>query len=397
MRCGFRKPNSWSTMASQIFPGATIGMLGGGQLGRMSLLAGRRMGYRFIVLDPAGESCPAAPVADGVIAASFDDESALARLTEQVDVVTVEFENVSADAMAFLEARVPVRPGPEVLATCQNRRREKEFLRRAGFPCAPFEVVDSAEGLQRAVAELGTPCVLKTAAFGYDGKGQIKLRGDEDFAAVWEELDAPRGVLEKWIEFEGEYSVICARNADGEEAVFPVSENIHRNHILHTTMAPARLGAASAAAAQDLAMEITRSLDVVGILAVEFFHTTGGWLVNELAPRPHNSGHATFDAGRTSQFEQHIRAVCNLPLGKPTLFSPIVMVNLLGDLWSNGTPDWRHVWRHPEAKLHLYGKQQAKPGRKMGHFTVSGVDRDRLLSDAHAIEQALMGGHRPVD
>lgn len=379
-------------MTAQIFPGATIGMLGGGQLGRMSLLAGRRMGYRFVVLDPAGESCPAAPVADSVIAADFDDEAALARFADQVDVVTVEFENVSATAMAFLEKRVPVRPGPEVLATCQHRRREKEFLQGAGFPCAPFRVVDSVESLAGAVSELGTPCVLKTAAFGYDGKGQIKLRGGEDPSAVWQELGADVGVLEKWIGFEGEFSVICARNASGDEEVFPVAENIHRNHILHTTIAPGRLGGSAALAAQELAMAIARKLGVIGLLAVELFYTDRGWIVNELAPRPHNSGHATFDAGRTSQFEQHIRAVCNLPLGNPNLFSPIVMVNLLGDLWKNGTPDWSRVWQVPDAKLHLYGKEAAKPGRKMGHFTVSGSTIEPLLKKARAIEAALGGG-----
>lgn len=366
-------------------------MLGGGQLGRMSLLAGRRMGYRFVVLEPAGDRCPAAPVADAVITAEYDDETALARLAELADVVTVEFENVSSAAMEFLEARVPVRPGPQVLATCQHRQREKEFLRRAGFPCAPFAVVDSAESLAAAIAALGTPSVLKTAAFGYDGKGQIKLRGGEDPADIWQRLASPRGVLEKWIQFEGEYSVICARNAEGAEAVFQVAENIHRNHILHTTIAPARLPEASARAACELALAVTRELGVVGLLAVELFLTPEGWVINELAPRPHNSGHHTFDAARTSQFEQHIRAVCNLPLGDPGLFAPAVMVNLLGDLWSGGRPDWTHVWRHPTGKLHLYGKEEPKPGRKMGHFTLSGDAVEPLLEAAQQIEKQLAG------
>ncbi len=366
-------------------------MLGGGQLGRMSLLAGRRMGYKFVVLEPEGESCPAAPVADAVISASYDDESALARLAEMVDVVTVEFENVSSAAMEFLQERVPVRPGARVLSICQHRQREKEFLRAAGFPCAPFAVVDSAEALASALQEVGTPAVLKTAAFGYDGKGQIKIRGGEDPAEIWTQLDASRGVLEKWITFEGEYSVICARNATGAEAVFPVSENVHRNHILHTTLSPARLPEEEAKAARNLALAITRELKVVGLLAVELFRTADGWLVNELAPRPHNSGHHTFDAGRTSQFEQHIRAVCNLPLGDPSLFSPAIMVNILGDLWANGTPDWNQVWQHPAGKLHLYGKAEARPGRKMGHFTLFGPDREALLRDALWIEDQLRG------
>lgn len=377
---------------NSILPGATIGMLGGGQLGRMSLLAGRRMGYRFVVLDPQGASAPAAAVADEVIEASFDDRQALERLAAAVDVVTVEFENVSAEAMDFLAKRVPVRPGSRVLATCQNRRREKEFLRDHGIPCAPFRVVDSVASLTAALAEIGPSAVLKTAAFGYDGKGQIRLRGGEDPVPVWRELDATVGVLEQWITFEGEFSVICARSAQGEEAVFPLAENLHRNHILHTTIAPARLPREVAAEAEGIARRLTRALDVVGLLAVEFFHTREGWLVNELAPRPHNSGHHTFDFGLTSQFEQHIRAVCGLPLGDPRLLGPSVMVNLLGDLWREGNPPpWPAVWAHPRAKLHLYGKKTAAPGRKMGHFTVSADTVEEALVQAYEIETILQG------
>lgn len=380
-------------MISPILPGATIGMLGGGQLGRMSLLAGRKMGYRFVVLDPAGERAPAAPVADVVIEAPYDDEAALRQLAAQVDVVTVEFENVSAAAMDLLAETVPVRPGSHVLATCQNRRAEKTFLREHGIPCAPFAVVDSVSSLAAAIAEIGTPAVLKTADFGYDGKGQIKLRGGEDPAAIWAQLDAPMGVLERWITFEGEYSVICARGANGEERAFPLAENLHVNHILHTTIAPARLPAEAAREAEALALRVARELGVIGLVGVELFRTTDGWLVNEMAPRPHNSGHHTFDAGRTSQFEQHIRAVCGLPLGDPALFSPVVMVNLLGDVWRDGVaPDWTRIWQHPRAKLHLYGKDRAKPGRKMGHFTVSADTVEAALAEAYEIEKSLSAG-----
>jgi 5-(carboxyamino)imidazole ribonucleotide synthase len=380
------------SVSRPILPGSTIGMLGGGQLGRMSLLAGRKMGYRFVVLDPAGDRAPAAAVADEVIAASFDDPEALRALAAKVDVVTVEFENVSAFALDLLAESVPVRPGSKVLATCQNRQAEKTFLRSHRIPCAPFAVVESAEALRDALAEMGTPAVLKTADFGYDGKGQIKLTGGEDPVAVWQALDSPAGVLEKWITFEGEFSVICARSANGEEAVFPLAENLHRNHILHTTLAPARLPAEAAREAEALALQVARELDVVGLIAVELFRTSEGWLVNEMAPRPHNSGHHTFDAGRTSQFEQHIRAVCGLPLGDPSLFSPVVMVNLLGDVWRDGeAPDWTTVWKCPSAKLHLYGKEIAKPGRKMGHFTVSGKDLEAAWEQARVIEKSLFG------
>ncbi|MFP4541514.1 MAG: 5-(carboxyamino)imidazole ribonucleotide synthase, partial [Opitutales bacterium] len=281
-------------------PGGTLGMLGGGQLGRMSLLAGRRLGYRFVVLDPAGTQAPAAPVADHVIAAEFDDLEALDRLAARCDRVTLEFENIPAGAVEHLAARVPVCPGAQVLAICQHRQREKEFLRDHGFPCAPFEVVGSSQELEAAVNRLGFPSVLKTAAFGYDGKGQIKLGPESDLAAAWKELGLETAVLEKWIQFEGEFSIICARNAAGGEQAFPLFENVHRRHILDTTIWPARLGPDREAEALALGQAIARALGVVGLLTVELFLTEEGWMVNELAPRPHNSGHITFDAALTS-------------------------------------------------------------------------------------------------
>ena len=349
-------------------PGSTLGMLGGGQLGRMSILAGRRLGYGFHVFEPSPGG-PASMVADRETNAAYTDAAALEAFARSVDRITLEFENIPSAPLQAIGAVVDVTPGPQVLHIAQNRRREKEFLQSQGFPCAPFAIVGSQAELEAAVARIGYPCVLKTADFGYDGKGQRKLRPEDDLAEVWASFNAPLAVLEGWIAFSGEFSVICARNARGEEAVFPIAENIHRHHILHTSIVPARIDSARAAEAEDLARRITRALDVVGVLAVELFLTPEGWIVNELAPRPHNSGHYTFDACLTSQFEQHIRAICNLPLGDTRLLRPVVMVNLLGDVWAQGEPDWAELLREPEAKLHLYGKKEARPGRKMGHVT----------------------------
>lgn len=373
-----------------IQPGATIGILGGGQLGRMSILAGRHMGYRFHVFEPAA-NCPAGMVADHETNASYLDQAAVKAFGESVDVITMEFENVPAVAAEALATIRPVHPSPFVLATCQNRLREKTFLRDSGFPCAPFRVVQSAIELKQAVAELGHPCVLKTADFGYDGKGQYKITKEEDFDALWKKLGYPIGVLEKWIHFSGEFSVICARNSSGEEAVFPLAENHHEHHILHTTICPARMEPAKAQEAETLARAIARKLGVVGLLGVELFLTNDGeWLVNELAPRPHNSGHHTIEACRTSQFEQHIRAVCGLPLGDTSLVAPAVMVNLLGNVWANGTPDWSVIWKSPRAKLHLYDKGEPRMGRKMGHFTVLGESVEAALAEAQALENKLL-------
>lgn len=374
-----------------IQPGATIGILGGGQLGRMSILAGRRMGYRFHVFEPAA-NCPAGMVADRETNASYMDQAAIRAFGKSVDVVTMEFENVPAVAAEALAAIKPVHPSPFVLATCQNRLREKTFLRDSGFPCAPFQVVYSAKDLTQAVAKLGYPCVLKTADFGYDGKGQYKIAKEEDFGALWARLGYPVGVLEKWIHFTGEFSVICARNVQGEEAVFPLAENQHVHHILHTTICPARISPAKAQEAEALARSIARKIGLVGLLGVELFLTEAGeWLVNELAPRPHNSGHHTIEACRTSQFEQHIRAVCGLPLGDTSIIAPAVMLNLLGDVWARGTPDWTVILKSPNAKLHLYDKGEPRSGRKMGHFTVLRASVEEALAEALDLENKLLG------
>ncbi len=363
----------YSALASEevfIGPGSTVGILGGGQLGRMFGIAARRMGYRVHAFEPHPDS-PAGQISDVEINAPYTDSRALKRFARRVNVISFEFENIPLSAIEEVASLRPLRPRGEVLHICQNREREKEFLVRHGFPHAPFAVVDSAESLSAALKTIGTPSVLKTADFGYDGKGQYKLEGVVDCQRLWKDFNASRGVLEKWISFQGELSVIVARGLEGSMVAFPPSENLHKHHILDLSIVPARFPPALCEAAVQLASQIADSLDVVGLLAVEFFLTSDGeLLVNELAPRPHNSGHYTFDACVTSQFEQQLRAVCGLPLGSNALLNSVVMWNLLGHLWQNGEPDWRAILSEPRAKLHLYGKAEARSGRKMGHVAV---------------------------
>lgn len=375
-----------------ILPGQTIGILGGGQLGRMFAIAARRMGYRVAAFDPT-QDCPTGQVADIEVNAPYDDVDAARRFAERVDVVTFEFENVPAETLAAIQGIRPVHPSPFVLDTCRHRVREKQFLAGAGFPVADFRVIRDATGLRDAVAALGTPCVAKTADFGYDGKGQVKIDAQADPARAWEPFTGRLAVVEKFVRFQKELSVIVARSPADEVRAFEVFENDHRNHILDVTVAPAGVDPVVARAAVDLAVAIARKLDVVGLITVELFMLPdGALLVNELAPRPHNSGHVTFDAACTSQFEQQLRAVCGLPLGDPRLLSPAAMANLLGDLWESGEPDFAAALRDPRVKLHLYGKRQPKPGRKMGHLTATGDDardaviaaRRRLSRSSHA-------------
>ena len=376
-----------------ILPESTIGILGGGQLGRMLILAGRSLGYRFHVFEPAGP-CPAGMVADKEINAPYSDLSALRSFAEAVDIITLEFENIPADVLDFLGRIKPVLPGSQALHICQHRQREKDFLKQSGLPCVPFEYADSAEALKVAVHEIGFPCVIKTAAFGYDGKGQIKLNSADaatDCRALWEQLYQPeRVVVEKWIEHTGEFSVICARKADGAKCTFPMAENIHVNHILHTSIAPARIDEKTRAEGESLAMKVADMLNVTGLIAIEFFLDRDGHLIiNEMAPRPHNSGHYTIDGCVTSQFEQHIRAIANLPFGSTELKHPTVMINLLGDVWEKGPPDWNRLLSNPKLKLHLYDKGKSRPGRKMGHFSIIGKTIDETLAKAEELYQIL--------
>ncbi|PTY00816.1 5-(carboxyamino)imidazole ribonucleotide synthase [Verrucomicrobia bacterium LW23] len=378
----------------RVLPGATIGLLGGGQLGRMFTIAARKMGYRVHTYEPTPDS-PSGQISDVEINRPYTDLDALRAFAQNVEVVTYEFENIPVTALDALEDRVMLRPGRNVLHTTQNRRREKEFLSKAGYPVAPFRVVDSAESLAAAVAELGVPCVLKTADFGYDGRGQQKIREIPDAAAAafyWGKHGAPTGVLEKWITFEAELSAIVARTWRGESSVFPIGINTHENHILATTLVPAPLPPEVTARAAEIARAIAQSFDLVGLLAVEFFLTSDGeLLVNELAPRPHNSGHFSFDACVTSQFGQQLRAVCGLPLGDSRLLSPVIMRNLLGDLWARGNPDWPALLAVPGLKLHLYGKSEPRPGRKMGHYTILAESAERAQELDRRAQKVLLG------
>ena len=370
--------------------GSIIGILGGGQLGRMLILAGRNLGYRFVVYEPTGPST-AGKVADKEINAAYEDEVALEEFARSVDVITLEFENIPAQVIDWLSAIKQVLPARLALYTCQHRQREKDFLKENDFPCVQFEYADSPASLEVAVHKIGFPCVIKTATFGYDGKGQIKLRNAkeaEDADYLWEFLGAPpRVVVEKWIHHIGEFSVICARKASGEQSTLPVIENIHVNHILHTSIVPARITESTAQQADALARAIAEKLEVVGLIAVELFlNTDGKLIVNEMAPRPHNSGHFSIDGCITSQFEQHIRAIADLPFGSTKLYGPAAMVNLLGDLWTNSNcpPDWTDLLEDSKVKLHLYDKEEARSGRKMGHFTVTGETVESALEVAEA-------------
>ena len=379
-----------------ILPGRTVGILGGGQLGRMFAIAARRMGYRVHSLDPTTDG-PAGQVADVEVVAAYDDLDAARRFAAGVDVVTFEFENIPAETLSVIAQTRPVHPAPEVLHICRHRLREKAFLKTNGFPIAPYRAVDSPECLAEALAELGTPAVLKTADFGYDGKGQVRLDRAGRLDEAWEQMGRPLGVLEAFIPFMQEISVICARAHNGDVACFGPVENVHARHILDVTTAPADLPAAVEADATALARAVTETLGVVGLLAVEMFVVDGRVLVNELAPRPHNSGHYSVDACVTSQFEQQLRAVCGLPLGDERLLRPAAMANLLGDLWEAGEPNWPAALAMPDVKLHLYGKHQPRPGRKMGHLTAladtPAEARTRVLAARSALTAA---GERPA-
>jgi len=350
-------------------PGSAVGVLGSGQLGRMFAIAARRMGYRVHTLSPESDT-PTGQVADLEVRADYEDLDAVRAFASGVSVVTFEFENVSAAAVAAAASRAPVRPSGEVLHVCQQRLREKGFLRAAGLPVPDFVAVRSPDDLARGLLRVGTPAILKTAAFGYDGKGQAKVASLAEAETAFAAVGGQECILEAFVPFEREVSVVAARGEDGAFAHFGVIENVHDRHILDVSVAPASLEPRLAAEAVDLARAVLERLEVVGVLCVEMFVAPGGrLLINELAPRPHNSGHLTFDAAVTSQFEQQLRAVVGLPLGSTELLRPAAMANLLGDLWAAGDPDWVRACAFPEVKLHLYGKAQARPGRKMGHLT----------------------------
>jgi len=374
-----------------ILPDALLGVLGGGQLGRMFTVAARSMGYRVWVLDPDPHS-PAGAMADRHLQAGYEDKAALREMGQHCAAITTEFENVPAETLEYLETLKPVRPGPRAVAIARDRIQEKTFIREQGLATAPFFPIHSNEDLADACAGLNMPALLKTAQLGYDGKGQVPVTSLEQAQEGFRQLQETPCVLEERVTLERELSVILARSVSGETAVFPIGENVHVNGILDTTSVPAQIPESIARQATDMATTLAEAMQYCGVLAVEFFLTSSGeLLINEMAPRPHNSGHYTMDACLTSQFEQQVRTLCGLPPGATTLLSPVVMVNILGDLWEKGTPAWDRLFAQAHAKLHLYGKQQARPGRKMGHYNcLAGT-----LTEAAAIAELIRAQLQP--
>ncbi|SDN63196.1 5-(carboxyamino)imidazole ribonucleotide synthase [Fictibacillus solisalsi] len=371
-----------------ILPGQTIGILGGGQLGRMMAISAREMGYGIVVLDP-GENSPCGQISDHQIVAPYDDVKGIEELAQKSDVITYEFENVDSERAQWLENNAYMPQGSELLYLTQHRIREKRAIEKAGVRVAPYLPVQSKEELQAAVSQLGLPAVLKTCQGGYDGKGQAVIRTVEDMEQAEELFAGNREcVLESWVSFEKELSVIVTRSTKGEMTSFPVAENIHLENILHQSIVPARISEETAANAYDMAKKIAHELNLYGTLAVEMFLGTNGEIyVNELAPRPHNSGHYSIEACETSQFQQHVRAVCGLPLGRTSLVSPVVMINVLGE---HVKPLFENLELLKDAKLHLYGKEEAKVKRKMGHITVLGNTVSEALNKAEYIKAAVL-------
>lgn len=372
-----------------ILPGATLGVLGGGQLGRMFTLAAHSMGYHVVVLDPDPHS-PAGHIAGQHIQAGYGDHAALQMLGDECAAVTTEFENVPADSLDYLNRFCPVRPNADAVRIAQDRIREKTFCQEQDLATVPFAAIYESSDLEDAFADLTPPLLLKTARLGYDGKGQIRVDNLEQAEAAFEQLGGRSCVLEEIVDLEREVSVIVARGIDGTLASYPVGENRHTGGILDTTLVPARIDTATATRAVGMAQRLATALDYCGVLAVEFFITRDGQLlINELATRPHNSGHYTVDACVTSQFAQQVRCMCGLPPGATDLLSPVVMTNLLGDIWEDGVPDWEHILSEPRAQLHLYGKHVARPGRKMGHYNCLAADVDGALQVATRIRGRL--------
>jgi len=358
-----------SSRVKPILPGAAIGVLGSGQLGRMFAIAARQMGYRVHTFSSETDT-PTGQVADVEIAASYDDLDAVRRFAQAVQVVTFEFENVPAACVEAAAAFVPVRPGGAALHITQNRLREKTFLASNGFPTTKFTAVHGVDDLNAAMEKVGFPAIMKTASSGYDGKGQAKVANLEDAVQAFHGCGGQEMIVEGFVDFELEFSMVMARGVDGQFVHWGAIQNRHKHHILDVSFAPARMGQASSARAIEVSRALADKLDLIGVLCIEFFLTRNGEiLVNELAPRPHNSGHLTIDASRTSQFEQQLRAVCGLPLGSTEFVGAAAMANLLGDLWYAGEPNWPAACALPDVKLHLYGKIEPRPGRKMGHLT----------------------------
>lgn len=376
-------------MSRRFLPGATIGLMGSGQLGRMFAIAARRMGYRIHVYSPDKDT-PAGQFSDREVTGAYEDETAVRAFATELDLLTFEFENIPRQTIEWCAAECEVRPAGSILHTAQNRLREKGFLSSAGIPVAPYRAIRSRDELKAAIEQIGTPAILKSAAFGYDGKGQRFIAHPDALDEIWRERPGDELILERAIDFEKEVSVIVARGIDGSLATFPVCENLHRNHILDVTVVPARVSAEVEKSAAELARAIAEKMELVGLLAVEMFlGRDDALLVNELAPRPHNSGHWTIEGCVTSQFEQHVRAVCGLALGSTDILRPSAMANLLGDLWSEGEPNWAAALEVEGAHLHLYGKHEPRPRRKMGHVTALASSADAAIAAAMRARDAL--------
>lgn len=371
-----------------ILPPAMLGMLGGGQLGRFFVIAAHEMGYRVTVLDPDKNS-PAGKIADVHLCADYDDAAALKIMAETCQAITTEFENVPASTLENLAQTRTVRPSAKAVSIAQHRVLEKQFIRDASIPVAPFVVVNAESDLP-ADADAIYPAILKVARFGYDGKGQARVANQAQAQTAFEAFKGEQCVLEKMLNLDYEVSVVLARDAQGNVAAYPLAENSHLNGILDVSIVPARAPKAIQDQARQLAIKIAEKLEYVGVLAVEFFVSNGELLANEMAPRPHNSGHYTIDSNVTNQFEQQLRALVGLPLGDSRLHSQAVMVNILGDIWKNGTePAWDKIFARPELKLHLYGKHEPRPGRKMGHYTVIGADQETVIVNAIKAREEL--------
>ena len=372
-------------MTDVILPGATLGVLGSGQLGRMFAIAAARMGYHVHVYSPDSDT-PAGEVSAREFTASYSDENALVEFAKSVEVVTFEFENVPSAVSEQIEKYALIRPSAYVLDVCQNRLREKSTLQNCGLPVPRFQPIRSVDDLESSLGQIGLPAVIKTASSGYDGKGQAVIRSRDDVDAVWKSLATDEAILEEFVDFECEVSVVGSRNPGGETAFYRPFRNTHTNHILDVTICPASLEPGVESRAVEIAQTLFEQLDIIGVACVELFVTrNGAVLINEIAPRPHNSGHLTIDAHVTCQFEQQVRAICGLPPGSVQQHSPAVMVNLLGDLWQTGEPDWASACLDPGVKLHLYGKSAARVGRKMGHITALGAsseDAERLAVES---------------
>ncbi len=371
-----------------ILPPAMLGMLGGGQLGRFFVIAAHEMGYRVTVLDPDKNS-PAGKIADVHLCAAYDDATALKTMAETCHAITTEFENVPASTLETLAQTRTVRPSAKSVSIAQHRVLEKQFIRDAGIPVAPFFVVNATSDLPEDRDAI-YPAILKVARFGYDGKGQARVANQAQAQTAFEAFKGEQCVLEKMLNLDYEVSVVLARDASGNVAAYPLAENSHLNGILDVSIVPARAPKAIQDQARQLAIKIAEKLDYIGVLAVEFFVSNGELLANEMAPRPHNSGHYTIDANVTNQFEQQLRALVGLPLGDNRLHSQAVMVNILGDVWKNGAePAWDKIFARPELKLHLYGKHEPRAGRKMGHYTVIGADQETVIVNAVKAREEL--------